>query len=129
MEKEFVPRQLSLELKELGFNKPCLAIYSNADPKTGLYTLKKYNLKLIKRKSQIDKGIPAPTWQSAFEWFRKKHKLWNMIYPRDGWNYSIQKMDKTISCTGESWHNVEIKSYERAELACLTKLIELVKNK
>ena len=30
MNKEFIPYEQALELKELGFNEPCLAIYNDS---------------------------------------------------------------------------------------------------
>ena len=75
MEKEFVTYDLALRMNQLGFDEECLAIYSNANPKTGLYTLKKYRLKLIKQASQKDKCVKAPLFQQAFRWFRDKYNL------------------------------------------------------
>jgi hypothetical protein len=119
MEKEFIPYAEALALKELGFDQPCFGYY-------------KYEELLIQGQSKnSDHGfsISAPLYQQVFRWFREKYNLWGMIYPRDGWNYSIQRVDETTSCTGESFHGVEIKSYEEAELECLKKLIEIVKEK
>lgn len=124
MEKEFVPYELALALKELGFDEPCLAIHSNANPKTGLYTLKKYRLKLIKQASQKDKGVKAPTYQQAFRFFRESHGL---IYSighighTNTWVYEIINM----RIAGPDYGYGE--TYEETELACLVKLIEIVK--
>jgi hypothetical protein len=82
MEKEFVPYELALRMKQLGFDEEYLAIYSNANPKTGLYTLKKYRLKLIKQASQKDKGVKAPTFSQAFRWFREKYDLHYCPFPK-----------------------------------------------
>ena len=124
MEKEFVPYTLALEMKSIGFDEPCLAIHSNANPKTGLYTLKKYRLKLIKQASQKDKGVKAPLYQQAFRFFRENHGL---IYSighighTNTWAYEIINM----RIAGPDYGYGE--TYEEAELACLVKLIEIVK--
>jgi hypothetical protein len=90
MEKEFVPYELALRMKQLGFDEECLAIYSNANPKTGLYTLKKYRLKLIKQASQKDKGVKAPLYQQAFRWFRDEHGMSGSIQiEHDAYQWSI----------------------------------------
>ena len=128
MEEEFIPYEQALALKELGFESPYpIGGYQGGKifyyEKGELY----YDGRPMYSSDAHSGQLLAPLYQQAFRWFREKYNLWNMIYPRDGWNYSIQKMDETISCTGESWHKVEIKSYEEAELECLKKLIEIVK--
>ena len=129
MEKEFVPYELALRLKAIGFNEPCLAIHSNANPKTGLYTLNKYRLKLIKQGSQKDKGVKAPLYQQAFRFFRKQYKLISFVFPQieDGGceyqivHYNPHKIMYKVYSKGMT--------YEEAELACLRKLIEIVEPK
>ena len=141
MKKEFIPYEQAVDLEKLGFDEPCFIDYYIE--KNEMYiehhengiTNTELNIdtgRLNKERSEdgeflFEYSYAGPLYQQAFRWFREKYNLWNMIYPRDGWNYSIQKMDETISCTEESWHKVEIKSYEEAELECLKKLIEIVK--
>jgi len=58
----------------------------------------------------------------AFRWFREKHKLSGVV----GHN-SFEIWDlPTNECIVEVY---PLSSYEEAELACLRKLIEIVKNK
>ena len=135
MEKEFVPYEQALALKELGFDEPCFAFYDPTNKKLGIVgNPLNYNFisdipEVLKLKNPKPKDISAPLYQQAFRWFKEKYNLWNMIYPRDGWNYSINRVDETTSCSGESFHSVEINEYEEAELECLKKLIKIVKNK
>jgi hypothetical protein len=134
MAKEFVPYELALRIKELGFDEPCLAIYSNANPKTGLYTLKKYRLKLIKQASQKDKGVKAPTWNSAFRWFREKHFYISYVCApykeHDEFYFRIRHIGDVINEGQlESCESQVYNTYEEAELACLEKLIEIVESK
>jgi len=133
MEKEFVPYELALRMKQLGFDEPCIAIYSNANPKTGYYTLKKYRLKLIKQASQKDKGVKAPLYQQAFRWFREKYFIHGEPLYKGGltsqtawYNYDIIS---TIDWDDSKVKNKQYKTYEEAELACLEKLIEIVEQK
>ena len=128
MEKEFIGYSEALALKELGFSSPyAIGGYQGGAvfyyEKGELY----YDGRPMYSSDAHSGQLLAPLYQQIFRWFREKYNLWNMIYPRDGWNYSIQIIDETISCTGESWHKVEMKSYEEAELECLKKLIEIVK--
>lgn len=123
MKKEFIPYEQALALKELGFDEPCIAIYSNANPKTGLYTLKKYRLKLIKQSSQKDKGVKAPLYQQAFRWFRDEHGMSGSIQiEHDAYQWSIFEEGETSGLASDNWDGTD---YEEAELACLEKLIEM----
>ncbi len=115
MNKEFIPYEQALELKELGFNEDCFMVWDSP------------NTMIPDHEAGSNKtNINAPLYQQAFRWFREKYHLWSMIYPRNGWNYVIQRIDETTSCTGESFHKVEMKSYEEAELECLKKLIKCI---
>lgn len=119
MNKEFIPYEQALELKELGFDEKCLGYY-NIDP----------SLKHIPFNPfppfEHEWCLPAPIYQQAFRWFREKYGLVGLT------NIGTQKFsyyifdEKTDSREVTSPMNG---SYEEAELACLNKLIELVKNK
>ena len=111
MNKEFTPYQEALELKELGFNKPCFALFIN----------EKFHF--IFSEHQLDTIVLAPTYSQAFGWFREKYGLSGNIDCCDKlceWNIKSSKLDKSIFSN-------KIQSYEEAELACLIKLIEIVK--
>jgi hypothetical protein len=102
MNKEFIPYEQALELKELGFKK---------DNDFGL---------LYK-----GKDIPAILYQQAFRFFRDKYELSSWIY-----NSDLKKYFFTILQNGRIIKaHEELLTYEEAELACLKKLIEIVKNK
>ena len=140
MKKEFVPYEQALELKQLSFDGDCFAIWSGFDEINFSTTDK---VRLFSSKFRINdtqsssfytnspnyNQVSAPTFQQSFRWFREKYNLWNMIYPRDGWNYTIQQIDNMPSVFGNSYHKTEMKTYEDAELECLKKLIEIVKKK
>jgi hypothetical protein len=119
LEKEFVPHQESLELKELGFDKPCF----------GWWFMDEEMLIIEKsKKSTSENIIQAPTWYQAFRFFRKKHNLksWVQEHTADTFIYEIRPHKLTDYREGEVYVYEE---YEQAELACLRKLIEIVKNK
>ena len=72
--------------------------------------------------------ISAPTFSQTFRWFREKYNLHYIICKNmhmDGYGYRevIQ-----ITYMKEDKNNI-FKTYEEAELECLKKLIEIVKNK
>ena len=127
MEKEFIPYAEALALKELGFDEPCCQAYhtNGENELSAFYSNPDVVDEWIKKLPLIK----APLYQQAFRWFREKYQLWSMVYPRDGWNYAIQRIDETTSCTEESFHGVEINLYEEAEQECLIKLIEITKEK
>ncbi len=117
MEKEFVPYEQALELKELGFDQPCFGYY-------------KYEELLIQGQSKnSDHGfsISAPLYQQAFRWFREKCGLWQIVMQNTDkdWTYDIMTI---IGMVDYKIFDV-FDTYEEAELECLKKLIEIVKNK
>ena len=137
MEKEFIPYEQALALKELGFDEPCLGYWRNEDlpnPLTlGQYTTKEDMEYEISGQDEYHnfKNIIAlaPTYSAAFRWFRETHK-WNHSvstkrFPNAEYGYILGAME------GESsvWNINEFSTYEEAELACLKKLIEIAKQK
>jgi hypothetical protein len=115
MEKEFVPYELAVKLKELGFDEPCFAYYN--------YYIKGVPLNMY-GSDYNGTGQPAPTWNSAFRWFRERYELGHMI---NGIGY--ESFIFNIGGLVYSFGPFQFKNYEEAELACLTKLIEIVEQK
>jgi hypothetical protein len=129
MEKEFIGYAEALELKELGFNEPCLAWFDVID-----YELFIEENEYTKSNQEI--VVLAPLYQQAFRWFREKYDLQCWPEPT-GSNRYCCKYDGNDE-TGYRWvgylrnDNKEILfylTYEEAELECLKKLIEIVKDK
>ena len=119
MEKEFVPYEESLELKELGFNEPCFGYYIELrNPSEGILTIDKCENNI--------NGVLAPTFSQAFRWFRKKHDLFGTVQEK-GYNHSRYYIH-IVNGIWNPWHST-FDIYEEAELACLKRLIEIVKNK
>ena len=125
MKREFIPYEQALALKELGFDEPCF----------GHFLEKKFYLKEYHKQGN---GITLrPTFSQCFRWFREKYNLIFQINYLFNGNYQvvIQKntheymeliQDLSHACIEEIPDNY---SYEEAELECLIKLIEIVKNK
>jgi hypothetical protein len=154
MNKEFIPYEQALELKELGFDKPCFGEYRqwdgnepwlqlyqdldgcSTDPADYEYTLE----------------AKAPTFSQAFRWFREKHNLvheisWSKYKGGLNFDYDVFSLvlptdaelgdeddiasDKSMeiydSLVDKDFRHKESDIYEEAELACLIKLIEIVK--
>lgn len=135
MEKEFVPYDLALELKDLGFGEECIG-YWRDENKPCPITMCKYTTKYD---FDDDINFPkfkclAPLWQQAFDWFREQLLLDSYIMPywfidseykSKRYTFSIEpsnKLDELFDCDADEYDN-----YEEAELECLKKLIEIVK--
>jgi hypothetical protein len=124
MEKEFVPYELALDLKQLGFDEPCLAFYLDNDKKSFTKCMERAdtNTWLKEHMKVYGDAITAPLYQQAFRWFRENGKVaevFSQILPSNKykWGYKIQGVEGITD---------GFLTYEEAELACLTKLIEIV---
>lgn len=133
MDKEFIPYEQALALKEVGFDEPCLAWYAeDKNLQIAPDAYKKWTSKPCDNSNIIIvfnlDCITAPTYQSAFRWFREKHDLQasNIMFSNGKYDAGITRYKGTQSVWG---HGPIYDTYEKAELACLNKLIELVKEK
>jgi len=128
MIKEFIPYEQALVLKELGFDEYCLTSYLNGNLQTEPSEIFWFQHSYRSHKKQ--EFISAPTYSQTFRWFREKYNLpshIHTIWQHDWNNYSYQWH---ITEDKEEWNCIEhFKTYEEAELACLNKLIEIVKSK
>lgn len=132
MEKEFVPYEQALELKEILFNEPCLAWYCNNMNMlySNLYYGNIIGLTCNYPPKPKQLGCYAPTYSQAFRWFRERYDIHSWIINADD-NPNVFKPffrgnDKFIF----DQHLIDFyDTYEEAELECLKKLIELVKQR
>ena len=128
MEKEFVPYQQAVSLKELGFDEPCFAVYE--DKKWFLVESKNSMSYELCLKTDT---FPVPTLSQAFRWFREKYNLHSEILldqtTQPKYCFEIHKYEDF-----GNYEEIRIgewflyRTYEEAELACLVGLIEIVKN-
>jgi len=99
MEKEFIPYEQALALKELGFNEPCLGYYIELrNPQEGILTIDKCE-------NNID-GVLAPLYQQAFRWFREKCNLNANVYK---WQPDFSKSMGHLEWEGSVTHFTEKK--------------------
>jgi hypothetical protein len=127
MEKEFIPYEQALVLKELGFDEPCFGYY------VGLGDNNEEQFKLLQIQSEkgqfewTDNVYQAPTYQQAFRWFREKYNIEchikSLYEQRENKGYYFGIDDYT----NRDFYSKPYYSYEEAELECLKKLIEIVK--
>ncbi len=120
LEKEFTPYELALKLKQLGYPQNYyFAWYADG----GLHYDSEYE------ESHFTHACcSAPTYSQAFRWFREKGIISEIHSDFDrmlGYNRGYIPVVQFI----EFYNNGDCyETYEEAELACLRKLIEIVKN-
>ena len=130
MEEEFVPYELALKIKALGFDEPCFGFYDGWD-----------NNKSIGGNYPCDGINSAPLFQQAFRWFREKYDLegescrYNLTHSESkllGINKTEVSHVYIVIINGEDFPELDKMVYyiskEEAEIACLEKLIEIVEN-
>ena len=121
MEKEFVPYELAVKLKEIGFDEECFGAYHNEN-----------YLDLESEEYDYSYAVKAPLFQQAFRWFREKYNMPCKIEASqedlkvNAYHYFYQIQTGSHIVGFGIQHNL---TYEEAELACLTKLIEIVETR
>ena len=137
MKNEFIPYEEALALRELGFDEPCLAFYKLGDSKVYYDTILQSKNVHFRTNSELNfyedlkEKISAPLYQQAFRWFREKYQLVGTILG-DGFNGELKGYYYSI--TEDGWINYYesiddskwFDTYQEAELACLSCLIQLV---
>ena len=115
MEKEFVPYELAVKLKKLGFDEPCLLHVTHygemKETRSSLWMLNGYLAECNDdEKITIDYEFPnhpsnkeeywqeinIPTFSQAFRWFREKYHLEGEISKRYRWSVNAPNPDETF---------------------------------
>lgn len=117
MQKEFIPYEQALEIKELGFNEYFDGWYYRLD---GKLSRSNYELEF----EDARECCIAPLYQQAFRWFREKY----------GYTFCIGRTNICVyhlMVQGTLLTNMiqDCTSYEQAELKCLTEFIDAAKQK
>ncbi len=148
MEKEFIPYEQALALKELGFDDNCLAYYLNPEFNSKLKLGEGYNIVTryfrenemsyninnnnflygTSRPPHLYNLVTCPTYAQAFRWFREKSKIQAEILWRGDMGCFCYKTGE-FKYGSHEFSEDDYNTYEEAELECLNKLIEIVKNK
>lgn len=118
MENEFVPYEIALDLKKLGFDEWCLARFDGG----GFRMLPAYD---PLKNSEISEPwfCVTPLWQQAFHFFINNYGLISVI-ETNGYSYifKIQEITQDYIETVK-----DFATYEEAREACLIKMIDLCK--
>jgi hypothetical protein len=121
MKIEFVPYELALRMRNIGFNEPCFVwadIYTKEN--VYMYPTNENNM------NQYDETVSIPLFQQAFRWFREKYD-WTIKVnqvSKNNCSYTLSNFPNDKKYYGEL-----CQTYEEAEIACLEKLIEIVELK
>jgi hypothetical protein len=133
IEKEFISYEPSLALKELGFDEECFSYYDlNNKPN------------FFGRDNLMDTHcvqVNSPTFSQAFRFFREKYGLEGLILPQSQGavidrepiyfiaiiSYDANELMKELFNSTNQEDLLHYNPREEAELACLIKLIEIVK--
>jgi hypothetical protein len=145
MEKEFVPYELAVKLKALGFDEPCFARWvEKSERDGGGIVLGIWNDEDTEYK--VESLTKAPLYQQAFRWFRDEHDMVCLVFNDDGdiehgnlrYNWQVRTLiysfndvvyENENDMMGVDDLNVgdyNYKIYEEAELGGLKRLIENV---
>ena len=120
IESNFVPYQIAVDMKSIGFDEPCFGFYDLS-----------YKCRLAFTSDQNfyeQQKCSAPTFSQAFRFFREKYDFVseiNVYSTSDGYSFSFKILCKKYTPYIEA-NNAWI-LYEDAELACIRKLIEIAK--
>ena len=141
MEKEFIPYEQALALKELGFDEPCFGYYDGNHNLHFMYDgiPEKFTEKRMGPADSVWVGwISAPLHQQAFRWFSEKFHLYGELYTTTiggaiDFTFQIRDLyseeyihDNLVANAGGYWGTCT--TYHEAQLECLRKLIKMVKN-
>jgi hypothetical protein len=131
--KEFVPKELAIKLRDLGFDEPCLFVYRYND--LYMYGVGDYLTSITLAKNEQfahpDKNywVTAPTYSQAFRWFREEHKL-NVHIEEGSLNdsYKVFVNGFKVYYGSKTSNNGEF-SYDDGQELALKNLIELVEER
>jgi len=134
MNEEFTPYEIALALKELGFDETCFTTFNDKGVLFDVFDIFEDILyedmteieDCYQRNSELASAyVTAPLYQQAFRWFREKYGFLGVPNWYSGGFYCYTIKDVTDKVAPELF--TEFLTYEEAELECLVKLIEIVK--
>jgi hypothetical protein len=138
MIKEFVPYELSVKLKSLGFDEKCFCNWEESWSPEPEHEIR---MVLTTDQTWLRPGwVHAPTFSQAFRWFRENYGLMHIINPYY-FTAEINHLNERVvdekygdfiphdHLVDDEGEEIKHLSYEKAELACLDKLIEIVETK
>ena len=123
MKEQFIPYELAIELRNLGFDDYIFAFYWT-DTKQLILDSPNY----LGKHNGVH--LQAPLWQQAFDWFLNRGYFADIkpdLIVTSLWSYRV--VDINGKYNPENLHCYRFTYYRDARLECLKKLIELCKKK
>jgi hypothetical protein len=124
MQKEFITYEQAVDLESIGFD-----IRPDFGNQTFLYGREGRHIFYTNygvMGSGLDDGyIYAPTFSQSFRWFREKYNIISSTRTHFNEEFFYEIYVDAMNEITSGYYN----TYEEAELACLNKLIEIVKDK
>lgn len=136
MDKDFLQYNEALEIRQLGFDEPCLKVskHNKLCKHQQLGVCQLHNLHCKYPDCTMDKEGPPvelPTYQQAFRFFRVKYGYNCFITSSvlDGkWFYFRENLNDRRD-DSEPELTPKFDTFEEAQLACIERLIQIVKNR
>jgi hypothetical protein len=125
LKNEFVPYEQALALKELGFAQPCLGGYIRFQG-SGTFELAFYKYRNVDFNTTSNIYVSAPLYQQCWRWFREKYGLYFNIHRLQ---HKIGTKQEFMLIINAPLRGGYYETHEQAELECLIRLIEIVKQK
>jgi hypothetical protein len=128
LEKEFVPYDFALRMKQLGYDGFTLfhinrnnVLNSISESPTSMF---QYNME--PNEDDTDSLVAAPTYSQAFRWFRETYGLHHVIHQL---NFKKGTDEEYLAEVDKKDGFSYFRTYEECEYYCLEKLIEVVEEK
>jgi len=120
MEKEFIPYEQALVLKELGFDEPCFKYVYIGDTGNNFDHYLEVEPSKAKNYNEDDLCISQPTYSAAFRWFREKYNIHHSMRPvvgsKNGYDsYPILGWESDIFATNQGTQNSYYMGYPVCE--------------
>ena len=131
MEEQFLPDDLSLILKQKGFDEPCFGYWHlYKDNMTFSFwnwvVFRDYPSHTIN--SELENGVAAPLWQQVIDWFRVNHKIMiRFNYYKDNeyfYEYLISEPKTASKC--DIFAKSHFKTFEESRLDAIKEALTLI---
>ena len=133
--KNFLPYKQSIELKQLGFDEPCLAIYTNRYTNGEIYpkAIGQHEGSNVSGDKNSDFNsqsfwyVTTPLYQEVLEWFRDEKNLFAEIFIDDDKTYGYLISYFVEQGRADKPIKRQFKTYNEAQLACIDVMIDSIK--
>jgi len=129
MKEQFATYEIALRLKELGFDKSCLAIFSeNNSFKISMFGQRFYTI--IETSDDFAEDIEindvlAPLWQQVIDWLREKRVIIELNWSEE---HNINYFTPVTRFGHKKFIGIRTYKYEEAREHAILKALEIIKS-